>query len=164
MSARSPAHARSWAGWLAAAACFAIVVYAWRTRALDREAEVRAAAARPGSPSTAVTLSSPTGAAVADLRFGGDDTGQLTITELASAGGHYQLWLSAADRDHAHPAGTFACNADCRGAAFRFPSGAEAVHAAWLTRRTVDASAATTGPLTSIPESEVVAAAQGIRR
>ncbi len=159
------ARARTWAGWLAAAACVAIAVYGWRSRTLDREAEARAAAARATpAGSTIMTLSSPTGAAVAEVTLAADDTGQLTITELASRGAHYQLWLSATDRGHALPAGTFACEADCRGATFRFRSAGEPVHTAWLTRRTGDASAATTGPLTSILESDVVAAAQGDRR
>lgn len=156
-------NARTWAGWLAAAACFALAVYGWRSSTLEREARERAAASA-GPPATAVTalaLKGPGGATLAHVTLDSGSGGQLTLAELEGGDVHYELWLSSSDRAHAAPAGAFACGAECRGKSFRFSAATSSggvVRAAWLTRRAGNAvGAAATAPLSSVPEGDIVA-------
>ena len=139
---------RTWGGWLAAAACVAVVVYQWRVRDIERAAADGAKAAVSVSRNASITLRSRAGVAVAEVTWdAASRSGQATIASLEAnaPGEHYVLWLSESDDAHAIAVGAFGCDVECRAKAFalRAPQSLATVHAVWLTRSavtTVDSS------------------------
>lgn len=140
LAASEPARARAsgvraWAGWLAVAACVAVLVYQWRVRELES-----ALASRPLPAAANVELSDERGS-IANVRW--DEArraGQIVITRLA-ANEHderYVLWVSTSDVAHAIAIGSFMCESECRARAFSLHGADTAgrVKAAWLTRGT----------------------------
>ena len=104
--------ARRWGGWLAAAACFSIVVYQWRLHALSATQ-----AARPVSSPDAIAIRSPAGLVLARVT---PREAIVTIEVLPEnvPGERYELWLSPAGPERAVAVGAFVCKEECRSRAF----------------------------------------------
>ncbi len=140
LAASEPARARAsgvraWAGWLAVAACVAVLVYQWRVRELER-----GLASRPQPSAANVELSDERGPIASVQWDEARRVGQIVITRLAAneRDERYVLWLSTSDVAHAVAVGSFVCESECRARAFSL-HGADTsgrVKAAWLTRGT----------------------------
>jgi hypothetical protein len=131
-----PSSTRTWAGWLAAAACVALVVYQWRSSAIERSLAARVVEVPGGSP---IVLKSKDGATVGEVRWDPEShAGALAIDDLrgSQSGSRFELWLSASDEAHAVGVGSFACLGACEPGVFRFEE-RQAVGTpkrAWLVR------------------------------
>lgn len=109
---RRPSFARRWGGWLAAAACFSIVVYQWRVHTLAEHARLAAVQA-----ARVIPVSNTAGVVVAEV----DPRDALVTVRLLPAnapGERYELWLSPAGPDQAVAVGSFVCNGECRARSF----------------------------------------------
>jgi len=143
------------AGWLAAAACFALVVYQWRSHAIEQESR-RLAAATAGPAEVGaiqIPLVDPRGVRIGEVRYQASKRGHLVVAHLApsSASEHYRLWLSESDAAHAVAVGAFVCleasprgpaetalegSVECDARTFTFESAASlgSPRRAWVTR------------------------------
>ncbi len=126
--ARPRSRLGSWAGWIAAAACFAVLVYQWRIRALEDEARLHGAG-RPtrmiltdrAGQEAAVVVAEPS-AAFAHL--------ELDTLPGDVPGTRYRLWTSSGAEPPA-TIGDFTCDGGCTGHTFSISRTAENV---WITR------------------------------
>lgn len=105
---RRPSFARRWGGWLAAAACFSIVVYQWRVHTLAEHARLAAAQAAHLIP-----VSDAAGVVVAEVAPR-DALVTVRLLPANAPGERYELWLSPAGPDQAVAVGSFVCNGECR--------------------------------------------------
>lgn len=125
---RPASFARTWGGWLAAAACFSFVVYQWRVHSLAAHATASTTAA------AVIALRDPSGAVIGHVAA---ERAGVTVTLPANdAGERYELWLSTAGPDRAVAVGAFVCKEECRARSFslrdRVPD--TTVHRAFITR------------------------------
>lgn len=139
---------RTWGGWFAAAAGFALVVYQWRAHTLEREVAARAAATR--SQGQEVSLSGLDGTTIATVGWDVSRRGgEIRISKVApnGPGERYQLWLSASDAAHAVPAGAFSCDDSCTGRSFSFEGvPVDSLTGAFLTRSKLTDEASPSNP------------------
>jgi hypothetical protein len=131
----------AWAGWLAAAACFAFAIYEWRSAGLRHGVEP----ARVTATQT-LELRDPTGRVRGGVVCDADGSEcRLTITELPTNadGEQYRLWLSGSDAERAVAVGALTCTAACVERELRVPQvpGLQRVNAAWITHERADGSA-----------------------
>lgn len=148
---------RTWGGWIAAAACFALAVYSWRREALEREHTARAAAAAAAST---IFLVDHHGQTLARVHLAHDaEPGELIVDALPSpsAGEEYRLWLSPDDVTGAVAAGALACAEPCAGRVVAVPSRplARSARAAWLTRETRGEASGSPAPSRVVAEGRV---------
>jgi|GEM_PF-5834379 len=111
----------TWAGWIAAAACFAFAVYEWRASTVTRGAHTSSVAASSSKPPS--HLLGPDGSRVAEVTWDADEAGgRIDVLRMPPADARvtYALWLSSDGADAAEAVGSFACDHDCSDRSFRF--------------------------------------------
>jgi hypothetical protein len=152
---------RTWGGWLAAAACFAALVYQWRVHAIEQGARVIAAASAPAAAGAGepFDVRGADGSTLAVVSWDPvTREGRISSRALAAnaRGEHYVLWMSPGDASRAVPVGAFACTDGtdgthtCAEKAFG-PTTLSSVASVWLTR----------GPIAEAPGALADAAAVG---
>ena len=152
---------RSWGGWIAAAACFAIVVYQWRVRNIEGQASGRAVAAAPSALVETRTIALRRGAgALGELSWSeSTHTGTLTLTlaPASETGEQYQLWISDSDAGRAVSAGSFRCDPSCAQQSFAsaLPAEAGSVRRVWVTRAKSGESASPRDPSRVVAEGSI---------
>lgn len=127
-----PSLLRTWGGWLAAAACFAMAVYAWRRQTLEHEHAMRVAAASAAS----VVLTDGRKQRVARVRPDVDGgRAELVIDALPPHGPdeEYRLWISGDDAAAAKAVGAVTCAGGCEGRVLTLPRASGGIRSAWLT-------------------------------
>jgi len=129
---------RTWSGWVAAAACFAALVYQWRVHAIEQGARVSAAASAnfAAGAEEPLAVRAPDGSTLAVVSWDPRTReGRISPRALAAntKGEHYVLWMSPGDVSVAVAVGAFVCDAACAEKAFG-PTALSSVAGAWLTR------------------------------
>ena len=121
------ARSGQYAGWLAAAACFAFAVYEWRARAVDGAHT----ASQPAEAAPSKLLDA-NGQAVAEVAA---DATHFKVLHLpAKAGQRYQIWTTTTDAAHAVAMGSFSCEPPgCDGRELGLAPGPTRPTRAWIT-------------------------------
>lgn len=151
--ARQPSAFRTWGGWIAAAACFALAVYSWRREAIEREHAGRV----PAAATTSIALHDRAGVVVARVRPAHDtEPGELLVDALPppGAGEEYRLWLSEGDASSAIAAGALVCADACADRVIALPGQPSMAlfRDAWLTRERRGETVATPVPARVVAE------------